>query len=278
MARRRVLVVGYPKSGNTWVTRLTAELLDAPVRGFWGDPGRHEIAVEGQERRAPIDVHKGHHAFSVTARDFAASDLVCVVRDVRDVALSGAHYFSFRKRTFMGRLAYLARSVRRRFAPHVEVDYRLRRMVEVLADGDASVSEWCAQPWDEHVRAYLDAGAFVVRYEDLLDDAEGQARRLLRHLGVERSSAQIQAALRSQSFGVARERFLAAGDLARAKFLRAGRQGDWRGVLTTEQQAFCWNRFGATLVAAGYGAGGREEMSALAVSLPNEAPRRRRAG
>lgn len=28
---RRILVVGYPKSGNTWATRMTAELLSAPT-------------------------------------------------------------------------------------------------------------------------------------------------------------------------------------------------------------------------------------------------------
>ena len=30
MTKRRVLVVGYPKSGNTWLTRLAAELYYAP--------------------------------------------------------------------------------------------------------------------------------------------------------------------------------------------------------------------------------------------------------
>ena len=36
MTKRRMLVVGYPKSGNTWLTRLAAELLGAPVKDFGG--------------------------------------------------------------------------------------------------------------------------------------------------------------------------------------------------------------------------------------------------
>jgi hypothetical protein len=277
VARRRILVVGYPKSGNTWVTRLTADLVDAPVCGFWGRPETPEIAVEGRERAAPIDVYKGHHECDVVTRDFAAANLVYVVRDVRDVALSGAHYFLFRDRSFAGRLAYLARSVRRNFAPRADVDFRLRRMLEVLADGEAGVSEWCARPWDEHVQAYLAADAFVVRYEDLLDDTEGQARRLLRHLGIERTTVQIRAALQRQSFAVARQRYLVAGDIARAKFLRAGRHGDWVSVLTAAQQTFCWNRFGATLALAGYPADGLAPML-YSDEGRVEPPCRRRAG
>jgi hypothetical protein len=270
--------VGYPKSGNTWVARLTADLVDAPVCGFWGRPETQELAVEGCERRAPIDVYKGHHRCDAAARDFAAANLVYVVRDVRDVALSGAHYFSFRDRSAVGRLAYLARSVRRKLAPRAEVDYRLRRMLEALAVGDASVSEWCARPWDEHVQGYLAADAFVVRYEDLLDDAEGQARRLLRHLGIERTSAQIRAALQRQSFAAARQRFLVAGDVARAKFLRAGRHGDWVSVLTAAQQAFCWSRFGATLALAGYPADGLAPLRFYGDEARAALPCRRRAG
>ena len=36
MENETVYVVGYPKSGCTWLTRLVAELLGCPVSGFLG--------------------------------------------------------------------------------------------------------------------------------------------------------------------------------------------------------------------------------------------------
>jgi hypothetical protein len=260
MATCRVLIVGYPKSGNTWLTRLTADLVAAPVRGFWGEPHTVEMAVEGLTRRTALDVYKGHHAHAAAARDFGPTDLIYVVRDVRDVALSAAHYFSFRRRTKLGRLTHFARRVRERISGQADTEFRVRRMLQVLDEGDAGVSPWCARPWDEHVRGYLDAGAFVIRYEDLLRSPEQEAGRLLRHLGIDRSMLQIRAAIGRQSFVAAKQRFLAAGDLDRAAFLRAGRAGAWRATLTAEHQASCWQRFGPVLERLGYGKDGIDEV------------------
>jgi hypothetical protein len=47
-----VIIVGYPKSGNTWVTRLVAELIGCPVVGFLDYDDQPEIAREGLNRRS----------------------------------------------------------------------------------------------------------------------------------------------------------------------------------------------------------------------------------
>ena len=114
MSVRRILVVGYPKSGNTWLTRLTAELLAAPVTGFWSEPGAVEIAVDGTWRNSSFEVYKGHQRLDDVRADFDLKDIVYVVRDVRDVVVSGAHYFSFRSRTLGGRLFDQAAQARQR--------------------------------------------------------------------------------------------------------------------------------------------------------------------
>jgi hypothetical protein len=251
MSMRRILVVGYPKSGNTWATRLTAELAGAPVRGFWGEPASVEIAVEGAWRRSDLEVYKGHHRLADVRSSYDLRDIVYVVRDVRDVVVSGAHYFSFRSRTFAGRLQRAARWLR---PPSLEEDTRRRidRMLTATAEGDRRVSPWCATSWDAHVREYLDAGAFVIRYEDMLRAPERECARLLAHLNLRCSTEGIRAAIVRQSFASAKSRFTMRGDRQRAAFLRQGASGAWIDALTTAQSAFCAERFAPTLERLGY--------------------------
>ena len=248
MQKRRIVVVGYPKSGTTWVTRLTAQLLDAPIKGYWREPATPEIAVEGTARVSGFEVFKSHHTYREIRDDVELRDIVYVVRDVRDVAVSGACYFAFRPRQMLARLAF---SLRKRVGGATgrlqDHRHRLRQMLRVLADGDIRPSPWCAQPWDRHIAAFVNARAFIVRYEDLLATPERECSRLLHHLGVDSSCAHIRAAVAAQSFASAKRRFVEGGDLRRARFLREGRSGGWTSELSAEQSAFCRLRFGLVL-------------------------------
>jgi hypothetical protein len=247
---RRVLVVGYPKSGNTWLTRLTAELLNAPVRGFWNEPNREEIAEEGAWRISDTEVYKGHQTFPSARRDFDSRDIVYVVRDVRDIAVSGAHYFSFRPRSGLARIV---NSVRRLLESETErVDRKLGMMIRTLSSGDVAAGPWCELPWDAHVKSYVRENIFFVKYEDVLAAPEQACQRIAKHLGVDLPQEQMRAAIRTQSFENAKRRFLARGDIERAEFLREGRSGVWRDRLTEEQRNFCEARFASTLSALGY--------------------------
>jgi hypothetical protein len=135
-------------------------------------------------------------------------------------------------------------------------------MLHALADGDAKVNPWCGRAWDEHVGAYLDAGAFVVRYEDLLTEPERECRRLLRHLAVQRPPAAIRAAVANQTFDSAKKRFLLQGDLRRATFLREGHACVWPARFTVEQNSFCLERFRSTLSRLDYGPIAAKESAA----------------
>lgn len=92
-ATQEVLVVRYPKSGNTWLTRLVAELISCPVKGFFGQPNNPEIAIEGSNRQSNYIVFKGHQTFHKVCQKIQHKHLIYIVRDVRDVAISGANFF-----------------------------------------------------------------------------------------------------------------------------------------------------------------------------------------
>jgi hypothetical protein len=246
-------VVGYPRSGTTWVARLTAELLGAPVNGFWGEPDNDEIAIEGAARDSSFEVLKGHHTYNAIRDEVSLRDVVYVARDVRDVAVSGASYFAFRPRQ---PLAWLAVSLRKQLTGATgkarENARTLAEMLRILSEGDVWPSPWCALPWDRHVAEFFRARAFVIRYEDLLAAPESECSRLLRHLGVVRSRGQVLDAILAQSFVSAKRRFLATGKVQHARFLREGRSGEWAERLSAEQSAFCAKRFGEALALLGY--------------------------
>ena len=187
-AVKNIVVVGYPKSGCTWATRLVAELVGCPVAGFW-QSDKKEIAVEGEHRVSDFRCYKSHHQLAELGLQPNDPDawLIYVLRDPRDIAISAANYFQFDR--FPG-LAALFRSVRRgeKLYRHtlypllVSQNYRLDRMTGALLHGSAEVHNWCRVSWREHWRPYEQAGVPIIRYEDLLATPEEQSRRILGHL------------------------------------------------------------------------------------------------
>jgi len=255
---KNIIVVGYPKSGCTWVTRLVAELVGCPVAGFWKS-GKNEIAVEGENRVSDFRCYKSHHQFAELQVDLADPNtrVIYVLRDPRDIALSAANYFEFNR---FPKVAAFFHGFRRgeKLYRHtlypllVRQSYRLEKMTEALLHGSAEVHNWCRVSWSEHRRPYERAGVPVVRYEDLLSAPEEQSTRLLRHLGIERPAEAIAAAVQNQSFARKKETLLRSGETGRAKFLRVGKSGQWRGKLPLRLRRRFTKELGQELMALGY--------------------------
>ena len=221
MAKRAIVVVGYPKSGNTWATRLVAQLLDCPVRGFLGEPENEEIAIEGSDRISEYEVFKAHHSWEMLSKSFTSiHKAIYIVRDPRDVVVSGANYFDIEK----------FKSFR-----DVKVDGELEAMVETVCYG--SSYPWCNVSWSQHVSSYLSRsyGILVVRYEDLLNSGKEQLKRIASFLGVERSDQEIETCLEAQSFDAVRKNAVERGDLKNQEFLREGKARQYLDSLAAEQ-------------------------------------------
>lgn len=237
---KNIIIVGYPKSGTTWVARLVSELVDCPLIGDWGFEDVDAPFKLKEKENSGFQCFKAHH----TAKELGHAvekkiyKTIYVVRDPRDVVVSGMHYFRFlpsgvqflRGRRLIG-LGPVLRGV---FRKMVSVSEKKKRMIRAVLNGDLKVNKWFRVSWKEHLKGYEDQGAFIVRYEDLLNTPEVECRKITNHLGLEISEERIKEAVMNQSFDVQKEK--AEDNTYMYKLLRSGTSGSWKSVLTDSEQ------------------------------------------
>jgi hypothetical protein len=217
-----VILASYPKSGNTWLKFLLADILLDTEPDF--ERSERAIPVLGRPApgAAPLPVGghlwKSHEPYSPLYRRRCAR-AVYLVRDARDVAISEYHFLQ-RKGRFGG-----------------DLEGFLEIFLAGRADGYGS--------WDAHVRSFTAGwrGApdarIVVRYEDLLADCAGTLAGVLRFLAVAAPPERVALAVERNAFaGMRAKEVVAAGTTPQ---VRAGRAGQWRAQLTAEQAARFWS-------------------------------------
>lgn len=252
MIYRDLIIIGYPKSGTTWVTRLVAELVSCPVAGFWKSD-HAEIAEEGADRLSENRCYKGHHSYTdlIEKGGIENAAVIYVVRDPRDIIISGSYYFasSIKLSTSLFDRKFFRDAAKRLIRPR---HYRIQRMLEALLDQDTSINYWLKTPWREHVNAYLENGAFYVRYEDLLSEPLAECNRILEFIGINRNEAEVRDAIGKQSFAEKKKNFILKEDLRNARFLRVGRKEQWRQVMSANDITKMKETLGFELNKLGY--------------------------
>lgn len=233
------LLASYPKSGNTWLRFMLAQLWRGEPVG-WDDLGD---VVPMVDRTATATATFADGARLVKTHDrclrryrVPGRRVVYVVRDGRDVAVSYYHH-QRREGTAAGSLeAWLPRFL------------------------DGRVDRFGA--WADHVESWLDVPAgdldrLVVRYEDLLGDPVeglGEVAEFL-GLGVERPVLERVVADQSAERLRAREAsstYLARRSVGGGDFVRSARAGGWREVLDQPTVDEFTRRAGHVLQRLGY--------------------------
>jgi Sulfotransferase domain len=239
---KNIIVVGYPKSGNTWITRLTADLLGCPIKGFWKEPESYEIACEGQDRVSPLQCFKAHHSLHELDLDINSSEnkIIYVVRDPRDVALSGAHFFEFNRlpkvREALEKVP-LGRALYNKIVYKI-VHYercKIEQMTSAILHGNQDLS-WCHIPWSKHYKSYVNRPVLFVRYEDMLSDPLKECVKILNYLNQKRDLSFIEAVIERQSFHQKKLEFRQKKEKDKVVFMRSGKSGEWRKKLSPSQK------------------------------------------
>lgn len=269
-----VWLASYPKSGNTWLRILLANLLadgdgpqdinglDLPFRVashrrlvddlslLDSDLLRHDEVEKlralthdafAAEQSSAVFV-KTHDAYTrlddgtpVLGRRGRAA--VCLVRDPRDVAVSYAFHSDF---SFTCSIAAMGD------ATNILTGYRHAQTPQRLLD------------WSGHVKSWLDQADIpihVIRYEDLLADTAGEFVRTLAFLGIAADTEAVARAVRHAAFAALQAQEKVADFAERAGsalFFREGRSGAWRQHLTIEEVRTIEDAHRATMERLGY--------------------------
>ncbi len=213
-------LVSYPKSGNTWVRFLLANLMYpnetvgfANINRLLPAPG---VVSKRFLRKLPRPrILKSHEPFDVRFRK-----VIYLVRDPRDVAVSEYH-FDLKKR-------------------YIDPSVSLEQFVKRFIAGETS----SYGSWWEHAASWIAARhcnpAFrLVRYEDLLADPIGETAKIAEFMGIQAGPERLQRAVERSSADRMRELEKQQADQwtgtkntrKEIPFVRAAKSGGWKETL-----------------------------------------------
>lgn len=209
-------VLGFPKSGTSWVCQVVADYLRLPFP-------QNSLFPIG----CPAVVH-GHERCHVS---YARA--VYVMRDGRDALAS--MYFHLQGRD--GAKEYSEAD----FEGFVQS--QLRKPVGAHVD------------WGKHVRSYWELpanhGMVLLRYESILQDPVTAFSNAIE--GVTGEPADLERLVQTvEKFDFSRQRGAAGKKESRASYLRKGKSGDWRNHFTPRAKELFANACGEMLIRAGY--------------------------
>lgn len=216
-----ILIVGYPKSGNTWLSRLVGDALNSPVTGMHN---ARPLCEEGLDRTGKFVVRQLHlkpiyreinpkeavpNANTFNIYGYKGEKILHIIRDPRDVTVSVMHYW------------------------HMDT---IREAFDAITRGISPLMG--AGTWANFVDAWhvtqetYPIDIMQVKYEYLLEHADKVLDDFVRLLGIE--DADIDGAVERQSFETRRKQIETTsqsfnyGKEIQLLNMRKGIAGDWK--------------------------------------------------
>lgn len=240
-----VFVVSYPKSGNTWTRFLVGNLIyqDEPITFANVESRLPSLYVHSDRKLRKLPrILKSHDCFDPRYRT-----VIYIVRDPRDVLVSAYHY-----------------AVKLKILPE---NWGIEKFVPAMLDGsfDSGVlvnPRWGS--WHDNVASWLamkDSRKFLLlRYEDMLDDPEGELAKVAHFLGLEATPERLARAVRLSSADHMRElekKQSAEWSLTKntrpdMAFVRKARAGNWSSELPRQTVVDIEKAWGSLMRTLGY--------------------------
>lgn len=206
---KEIYVIGFPKSGNTWLARLLGDSLQG-------------LVAAGDGHKALSDWRYGKSEYVIRQRHLQeqpppGARSVLIIRDPRDVIVSAAHYWQMSLRDYFH---------------HMEGGIENRKPPNVLHGWPEFYRKWIGK------KALYEADYFI-KYEDLLNNTEDELRKMLVSLGVKFTmGGRICRVVQRNTFARMKKTIENAPDSTysygkevQLRSLRSGTAGDWRNHL-----------------------------------------------
>jgi hypothetical protein len=222
-----VPVLGFPKSGTTWLCQMLADSIGVPFR---------QLRLLPSVR--PHVLH-GHWSWHPRLRRVAF-----IVRDGRDTMVS--FYFFYKLMHDAGERTAL-RTLYPPGADLNDVRTNLPRFIEhVFAHPMGARSSW-----PDYNRSWLNRpGVTYTRYESLRTDPGAELSRICHELGALPDPDRIRRAV--DRWAMSRVTGRNPGEEDRSSFVRRGISGEWSGAFSDESRALFADLAGDALVELGY--------------------------
>jgi len=252
--RDDVFLVSYPRSGNTWVRFLIANLRDPVDPASFANidrkiPEIYHFPDRDLRRRPRPRILKSHEYFDPRYRK-----VIYIVRDPRDVALS-FYYFLLKKRMLDDRCG---------------IEDYVNRWIEWKAESYGS--------WGDNVISWLgtrhpSSGFLLVRYEDLAANPVHELGSIAGFLGIPADEGRLSRAIQLSSVGRMRALESAQSQLWQTTrktrtdipFVRTASTGNWKSQLPPTAVSAIESCWGSLMKQLGY-ALFKEEEALVATS------------
>lgn len=246
-----IVVVGYPRSGNTWLSRLIGDVLDSPVGGY---KNANPICTEGGDRPGAYYVMQLHASPGYTDDKDAivgarlinmnvlkGERIVHIIRVPRDVAVSSMFYWDL-----------------------INVKDALNSMVKGIHPF-GGVGAWnnYVNSWYEQNALFLNSNnsqkyVNLTSYELLANSPMFAIDKLLERMQIRFNPQRLVDAVNNQGFTTKRKQIemdgagRPYGRTIQLKHMRKGTVGDWRNHFKKSDGEFLHEHFGEELVGYGY--------------------------
>lgn len=231
-------VIGFPKSGNTWLARLLSDATNSKIHVL-SEKDVVNNSENSDDKNGKYVIHKIHVANDLGK--VLKSKKVYIVRDVRASIVSGFfHNYrnigedkiksnSFYKIFFAFEINNLNISWNKTFSHY-------RNLLSIRIKGNLSFIPK-VNSWSQHVNFWTSLNdVIIVRYEDLHENTFLELKKVLDELGISYANEELNRVIENQSFAKKKKEFLEKGDTENAKFLRSGEKESWRKLLSPKLQ------------------------------------------